>query len=399
MDMTRDALSVCASKFNFSEEEAWCLVNESIFSVGDRGRKRSVDKGSKSNRSNTPVKKSIPLPYSGECNDSNCQALRQNNGLYTQCQILRDNDSEYCSSCEKQLVDGKPVYGTIMQRKAAGLLDYVAPNGKKPVSYMTILKKLKFTKEEAEEEAGKQNITIDPIHFEVVDRKRGRRKVEKEAKEPKSKGRPKKQKKVIEIAGGEESDDLFASLVANLSISDAENKSETNDNSSEIESVSESEDDANKEAKKAEKEAKKAEKEAKKAEAETKKAEKEAKKAEAETKKAEKEAKKAEAETKKAEKEAKKAEADKKKAEKEAKKAEKETKKAEKEEEPETLMTQTYNGKKYYKSTKTGIIYDRDRMKANSDDVVVLGNWNETTQKIDFTNDEESEEEYESDDE
>jgi hypothetical protein len=274
---------------------------------------------------------------------------------------------------------------------------------------------------EAEEEAGKQNITIDPIHFEVVDRKRGRRKVEKEAKEPKSKGRPKKQKKVIEIAGGEESDDLFASLVANLSISDVENKSETNDNSSEIESVTDEEKEAKKaeadkkkaekEAKKAEKEAKKAEKEAKKEEADKKKAEKEAKKAEAETKKAEKEAKKEEAETKKAEKEAKKAEAETKKAEKETKKAEKEaekeakkeTKKAEKEEEkkeeePEKLKRITYEGKKYLKSTKTGIIYDNDKMELH-DEAVVLGKWNESSQKIDFTNDEESEEEYESDDE
>ena len=420
VEMTREALSECGSKYNFDAEEAWCLVKEKVFSFSDIGvRGRGLGSGSGSvrgrglgsgnagvsKRSNTPVKKSIPLPYSGECIDSNCQALRQNNGLYTQCQILRSTDSEYCSSCEKQLVDGMPIYGTIMQRKAVGIMDYVAPNGKRPVSYHTILKKLKFTKEEAEEEAGKQNITIDPIHFEVVDRKRGRRKIEKEpkeVKEPKSKGRPKKQKKVIEISGGDE-DDLFASLVANLSISDAENKSETTDNSSEIESVSESEADDKKEAKKAEAETKKAEKEAKKAEADKKKAEKEAKKAEADKKKAEKEAKKAEAEAKKAEKEAKKAEKEVKKEEAESKKAEKKvTKKVieeEEEEEPEVVKKITQDGKKYLKSKNTGVIYDYDKY-INDNEQVVVGKWNETTEKIDFTNDEESEEEYdESDDE
>jgi hypothetical protein len=417
-EITRDALSVCASKYNFNAEEAWCLVNESIeLSVGGGGRGRGGDKGSRK-RSNTPVKKVIPLPYNGECNDSNCQALRQNKGLYTQCDISRNGESSYCSSCEKQLVDGAPIYGTISQRKAVGIMDYVAPNGKKPVSYTTIMKKYNISQEQAIEAAGKLNITIDPIHFEVADRKRGRRKVEKEpkeVKEPKSKGRPKKTKKVIEIGGGDESDDLFASLVANLSISDDDSeKKSVSDSVSDVESVSESEDDANKEAKKAEKEAKKAEKEAKKAEkeakkeeADKKKAEKEAKKAEAETKKAEKEAKKAEAETKKAEKEAKKEEAETKKAEKEAKKAEKEEKNAEKkvtkkvieeEDEPEVVKKITQDGKKYLKSKNTGVIYDHDKYVSENEQVVV-GKWNETTQKIDFTNDEESEEEYESDDE
>jgi len=400
-EITRDALSVCASKYNFNAEEAWCLVNESIeLSVGGGGRGRGGDKGSRK-RSNTPVKKDIPLPYNGECNDSNCQALRQNKGLYTQCDISRNGESSYCSSCEKQLVDGAPIYGTISQRKAVGIMDYVAPNGKKPVSYTTIMKKYNISQEQAIEAAGKLNITIDPIHFEVADRKRGRRKVEKEpkeVKEPKSKGRPKKTKKVIEIGGGDESDDLFASLVANLSISDDDSeKKSVSDSVSDVESVSESEDDA-----------KKAEKEAKKAEADKKKAEKEAKKAEADKKKAEKEAKKAEAETKKAEKEAKKEEAETKKAEKEAKKAEKEEKNAEKkvtkkvieeeEDEPEVVKKITQDGKKYLKSKNTGVIYDHDKY-VNENEQVVVGKWNETTQKIDFTNDEESEEEYESDDE
>ena len=393
MDLTREALNVCASKYNFNAEEAWELVNESVLSCVSRESGK---------RSNTPVKKSIPLPYNGECIEENCQALRQNNGLYTQCELLRNNESEYCSSCEKQLVDGIPMYGTIKERKAVGILDYIAPNGKKPVAYHTIMKKMNITKEEVLEEAGKQNKSIDPIHFEVVDRKRGRRKVEKETKEvkePKSKGRPKKQKKVIELSG-DNSDDLFATLVANLSIS-----SETD-----VENSQDSDNEVKKETNKTEKkETKKAEKEAEKAKKEAEKAKKEAEKAK---KEAEKEAEKAKKENEKAEKEAKKAEKEAKKAEKEAKKAEKEVKKEVKKEEkmevvneepeeepveePEVVKKITQDGKTYLKSKKSGIIYDYENYLKNGEHVVV-GKWNETTQKIDFDNDEESEDEYESD--
>jgi outer membrane protein assembly factor BamA len=108
--------------------------------------------------------------------------------------------------------------------------------------------------------------------------------------------------------------------------------------------------------------------------------------------KAEKEAKLA---AEKAEKEAKLA------AEKEAKK--KDTPKKKKavveavveEDEPDVVKKIEFEGKKYLKSKKTGIIYDYTEYVKNGEQVVV-GKWNETKNKIDFTEtSEESEEEYE----
>jgi colicin import membrane protein len=300
-----------------------------------------------------------------------------------------------------------------MQRLLVDIFEYVDPKGRKPVSYTKVMKKYKLTEEQVLEEAGRLNITINPGHFvaPVQETKRGRPASPKEVKEPKgSKGRPKKAKKVLEIEGDE--DDLFASLVADANLEEEEVEVEVKDT---------------KEAKRLEKEAKlaadKAEKEAKlaaeKAEKEAKLAAKELEKKQKEEQrlkeKAEKEAKlaadKAEKEAKlaadKAEKEAKLA-ADK--AEKEAKlAAEKEAKLAadkggkkkkavvevEEEEEPDVVKKIEFEGNKYLKSKKTGIIYDYTEYVKNGDQVVV-GKWNESKNKIDFTEtSEESEEEYE----
>ena len=66
-------------------------------------------------------------------------------------------------------------------------------------------------------EALSHGIILNPIHFIVQEEiKRGRPKTDKPAGEPKEKavkGRPKKEKKVLQIDG--EQDDLFAKLVAN----------------------------------------------------------------------------------------------------------------------------------------------------------------------------------------
>ena len=101
------------------------------------------------------------------------------------------------------------------------------------------------------------------------------------------------------------------------------------------------------------------------------------------------------------------------KAEKEAKlaaeKAEKEAKKASKkpaaaavkepepdvEEEPDVVKKIEFEGKKYLKSKKTGIVYDYTEYVKNGEQVIV-GKYNDATNKIDFNkaSDEEEEEEY-----
>jgi hypothetical protein len=287
-------------------------------------------------------------------------------------------------------------------RNAVGIFEYVDPKGRKPVAYTKIMKKYKVDQAAVIEEAAKFGINIDAEHFVIpADASKGRPKKEKVVKEKGSKGRPKKAKKVLQIEGDD--DDLFASLVAdaNATSSSAEPATKKRGKSDEEKAAEE----AKKAAEKAEKEAKrlaeKAEKEAKLA---AEKAEKEAKllaeKVARELKKAKEEeeklAKKAALELAKAEKEAKLA------AEKAAKEAKKKPAAAVKEpepvvedEEPDIVKKIEFEGKKYLKSKKTGVIYDYTEYVKNGEQVVV-GKWNDSSNKIDFnkTSDEEEEEEY-----
>ena len=422
-----EAVNWCALRYKFSAEEAIRELNLEEIKVMRKDGKKEVNKKEVNKKE---VKKGeFPLPYNGECNEDCCQALRQNNGLYTQCQGIRRGSTEFCKSCASSMQktgSEVPEYGTIKMRNAVGIFEYVEPKGRKPVAYAKVMKKYKLTKEQVLEEAKKMNMEINEEHFVVPEEtKRGRPSKEKEPKEKGTRGRPKKSKKVVEIDN--ECEDLFATLVANANeVDDVKSEEEViikqND-------VSEEEKEAKLAAEKAEKAAEKAEKEAKKAaEKEEKEAKKAAEKAEKEAKlaaeKAEKEAKlaaeKAEKEAKKKaeeeEKAAKKLAAEKAKAEKEAAKAAKSAAKAEKaavkeskaaapkpsatteeeEEEPDVVKKIEFEGKKYLKSKKTGIIYDYNEYTKNGEQVVV-GKWNDASNKIEFTasEEEEDEEDYE----
>ena len=93
-----------------------------------------------------------------------------------------------------------------------------------------------------------------------------------------------------------------------------------------------------------------------------------------------------------------------------AEKAEKEAKKASKkpaaaaavkepepvvEDEPDVVKKIEFEGKKYLKSKKTGIVYDYTEYVKNGEQVII-GKWNDNSNKIDFNkaSDEEQEEEY-----
>jgi len=449
MRMIQSAVEMCASKYNFDGDEAYRMIceNEGMSSSSSSRVKRNVNKKEK----REVVKSLFPLPYNGELNGDCCFGLRLNSGLYTQCPSLRPEDGAYCASCNKQATKnehGLPDYGSIQTRSSKYLKDeeFVDPSGKKPVSYTKIMKKLKLTEEQVREEAAKHNMTLDPRHFVEVEKKSGRPPKEpKEPKELKAKGRPKKSKKVLELAGEEE--DLFASLVMSASKNIEEDvieetvtsevSSDSDDNSSlgDVDIVVDAKPKPDKKPKvsaeekaalaqqKAEQKKQEAEQkklalaEQKKAEAEQKKlALAEQKKAEAEQKKQEAEQKKqALAEQKKQEAEQKKQEAEQKKqALAELKKQEAELKKkpaaAEKKvkkskvddddrpspafvdppEEADVVKKIMFEGKKYLKSKNTGIIYNMEQD--------VIGKWNEAKNRIDFDETgEESEEEYDED--
>jgi len=406
----------CASKYNFDAEEAIRSLGLEMVKLERKAPlKEKPEKGPKE----AAPKAAFPLPYNGSVNDACCYALRQNNGLYTQCPLFPKKDGKFCKSCTRQMEKAGadvPEYGTIEMRQAVGIMEYVDPKGRKPVHYTKVMKKFKITEEKAREESDKLNIQLNAIHFEItdLDSKRGRpSKAPKVPKDKGVKGRPKKTQKVLQILGDDDDDgDLFAELVAQAN-------EETEDDQVKPKKAGKSEEE--KEAERLAKEQEKAEKEAKRLQEKAEKeAAKEAERKAKEAEKAEKEAKrlqeKAEKEAEKAKKEAERKAKEEEKAKREAEKAEKEAKKKEKgekapkeksskkeepkeDEEPDVVKKIEFEGKKYLKSKKSGIIYDYAEYVKNQEQVIV-GKWNESKNKIDFeeadkdSDEEESEEEY-----
>jgi hypothetical protein len=427
MDFGMRIVSECARLYGFDADEAVRALNIGSLKMD----KKPVAKKSPSTKKVKQAKASFPIPFNGKAMEGCCGGLRYNRGLYTQCQGKVVSESGFCNVCQGQADkngNGKPDCGTIGDRLAAGLYDFQDPKGKSPIAFTALLKKLKLSEEAVKEEAGKLNIEIDEEHFEFIalEKKKGRKssKTDVPKKEKKEKGRPKKSKKVLELEG--DSSDLFASLVAQANaVSESEPSSEPEDNEDEIiieknndkESKRQAaeEEKAKKELAKLEKEAKRkaaeeekakkeAEKEAKRLAAEEEKAkreaEKEAKRKAAEEEKAkkeaEKEAKRLALEEEKAKKEAKRLAAEEEKKAKESKKSEKKEspkkQEAKENDEPDVVKRIEYEGKKYLKSKKTGIVYNLEQD--------VIGKWNDETQKIDFyennSDEEEEEEGYES---
>jgi len=410
-DLAYRAITECASIYGFNGEEAIARLGLSSVVV-----RREVNRKPASKKE-VVVKPAFPLPYNGEYNAECCEALRQNNGLYTQCQVAKKGTEMYCKSCQQLVAksaDGIPEYGTIAQRKAVGPFEYVDPKGRRPVAYTKVMRKYKVSEEQVLDEAGKFNINILAEHFasQAVESKRGSPKKEGiVAKEPKgAKGRPKKTKKVLEIEGDDE-EDLFVSMVAAASspalLAMSSSSSNSDNESIGAQKITKKVSSEEKAAQKAAKEAKalkkqqdeeakalkkQLEEEAKAAKA-LKKQEEEA--ARALKKQQEEEAKAAKALKKQEEEEAKAAKALKKQQEEEAKAAKSAPKAAEQQQ--DSVKKFEWEGKKYLRSKLSGVIYDREVYDA-SGEIVQIGRWNEAQQCIDFLKQEESEEEEESSD-
>ena len=415
-EIAKSVIEACASQYGFNAEDAMSRLGVDALKI--RMKKNGKSKSSVKSKVEKP---SIPLPFDGTCEPGMCSGLKQNHGLYTQCQGSKVEDSEYCKGCTSQCgknESGKPTNGTIQDRMSA---TFKGPKGDAPKHYTSVMKKLKLTKEQVLEEVSKFNLIVAEEHFiaPVQTTKRGRpKKAVSETdsvstpSEPKKRGRPKKEAKDVKPDAVE---DLFATLVSSAAANDEESVTSSL-------SGSESESEVPKSSAKAAKEAEKAAKAEKKALADAEKAEKKAlveaekaqKKAAAEAEKAEKKAHaEAEKAAKEAEKEALKAE---KAAKKEADAQEKAAKKAKLEAEKSKPKSESvavavavagggpaeapvlkvkkfeYKGTKYLKSAN-GVVYNMEQ-----DEV---GTWNEETKEITFkeVEEEEEEEEYESENE
>jgi chemotaxis protein histidine kinase CheA len=370
-----------SKKYNFEVEEALLFLKE----------KKSMDLS-------VPLPKlAYPLPFNGEKKEGYCNGIVKNHGLYTQC--TKKVKGEFCKVCEE-----KP-YGTIEDRLKVDLYEYKDPKGNSPKRYTEVLKKLKISKESVEEEAKRLNITISPIHLEEVvleNVKRGRPKTEKKVKETTGKkGRPKKEKKSVEVNSVEE-EDLFATLIANVQHQPLDQPLEkVEPNEDELLDQPLEKEEAKEEAKEESTDlvapvaVEKVEKKSKKVkEADPAKEAEKLKKAE--EKAAKDAAKEIEKQKKAEEKAAKEAEKLKKAEEKAAKEAAKQKKTEEKaakvlapplekvEEEADVVRKFEHEGKSYYKSKNTGVIYNMDQE--------VVGKWNAERNDIDFEEEEEEEE-------
>jgi len=354
----------CCEKNGLNVEEELKRMNIDSLKIVEKSSKK-VEK----------VKKVvIPMPFSKSLiNEEGCCGLSYNHGLFTQCEKKKMSNGSYCVTCQSEgdkNTSGKPNNGTISERQEKELYEFKDPKGRKAISYLKVLEKLKLTKEVALTEANRLNIEINEAHLtELVKEKKITR------------GRPKKSRKIVEA---ENVTDLFAKLTAD--VVEEEESTVVEESNEVIKKKKTKLSEEEKEAKKAELEAKK---EAKKAELV---AEKEAKKAELEAKKQE--AKKEREEKRKQEK-AEKAAAKKTTTKKETKKQVVEDPKEVVEEaktpEKVTVTRATINGKQYLKSSNN-ILYDPESKEE-------VGLWDPESKSIkDLPDDEEEEEEeYEED--
>ena len=189
-----EGIEKCASLYGFKVEDAIAKIMES---------KKKVKI--------VALKSKFALPFNGEKDSKCCEGLRYNDGLYTQCEVLKKGENKFCAVCEK----GKLKYGTIDDRMSTGIMDYKDPSGKSPVHYGKIMKKLKLTREVVQEESIRMDKVFPSVHFEEQEEKRGRPKAVKVVKEKidKKKGRPKKAPKGLVLES--KTTDLFANLIAN----------------------------------------------------------------------------------------------------------------------------------------------------------------------------------------
>ena len=163
--------------------------------------------------------KKIMIPFCGRIDEEKCQGIKKNYGLYTQCEnnIFQKKLCKTCDKQSKKNSDGKPNYGTMDERLDK---NYKDKNGKEPIKYSKFMEKMNITREMAEKEAHKQGLTIPEEEFEIKKTTRGRPKKststtdtsdEESIAEPKKRGRPPKEKKVIE--NGNVGDDLIKNLI------------------------------------------------------------------------------------------------------------------------------------------------------------------------------------------
>jgi len=196
MQWASEVVTVLSAEYNLDSSKCMSLIEEAwgssvVNSVNSVKSKSVVSSSAKG-------KRLIPLPFNRETIDLNgCHGLSYNHGLFTQCCNIKLEEETYCNSCKTETEtssSGKPLCGTIEDRADPEFKD---SENRKPVHYLSVLRKLRVKPEAAIEEAGKHNITIDSFHLQDLPKpvKEVKEKPVKEVKEKVIKEKPVKEVK------------------------------------------------------------------------------------------------------------------------------------------------------------------------------------------------------------
>ena len=148
----------------------------------------------------------IPLPWCGPegVRQDWCQGIRLNHGLHSQCTMLKMGGGQYCATCQRHAdsnSNGIPTYGNVTMRSAVGIHEYRDPKGKQSACFATTIEKLGISRSDVEAEAAKFGLSIPEEHWTKRKLTKGRPKRETAVGdsdgEQKTRGRPKKDKKVM----------------------------------------------------------------------------------------------------------------------------------------------------------------------------------------------------------
>jgi hypothetical protein len=149
----QEVVESCAALYSFSATECLQALQSSPKAAKSQPKAAKVPKAKSAKAKAT---KSFPLPFMREhVNEDGCNGIIFNYGLFTQCKNGRTTET-MCNACSTENC------GTLEARMSA---DFKDPKGRRPSSYIAVLRKLKLTQEDAIQEAGKVNIELNELHF------------------------------------------------------------------------------------------------------------------------------------------------------------------------------------------------------------------------------------------
>lgn len=233
LEFGRELVNVLSHKYGFDSEEAQDFLSMTV------NVERKEEAKPKKEKALVP---SIALPFCNKIIEGCCMGIRPNRGLYTQCHQIPMKESEYCKTCNKHAEineSKKPKNGNIKDR--VDKPDWRSPDGKTPVNYGNVMKKLNITREKAEKEALKMGWTISAEDYEEKKNKAGRPKSpatsDTDDEKPKKKrGRPVKKEKRNLITKSNAGDSVIAGIMSQLNLNDDSSSEEEHELDDELSS-------------------------------------------------------------------------------------------------------------------------------------------------------------------